>query len=179
MFSTGADGGRPERRPNRGRDRVQSEAQRENCCQRYGLRPYPALKYFFLLALRSGGSPFTEPIRSAMSSSDGGTWGLVRVNRSRTMSDLDIFRARASASICVATSSGTRTTMVFIARMYYISGRRAIQAGAQFVIVSPDVRHLPPHHLRALLRPAAGGDRGCASLRPPRTRCARSACQAP
>ena len=38
-----------------------------------------------------------------------------------------------------------------------------------------DARPCPRHHLRPLLRPPAGGDRGGAHLRPARRRCARSA----
>ena len=87
-----------------------------NSNQRERLRPCNAARtYAFLCALRSlGRSSSTEPMRSAIASRCGGERVGVRCKRSRTMSDLDIFRSRDSASRAAASGSGKRTVRVFI-----------------------------------------------------------------
>ena len=90
-------------------------------------------------------------------------------SRSRITSDFVTLRARDSASIWATSASGNRTVRVFIRaivlrdwqRRNTALGSRAASAMGR-TAMSDSFR--PPHHLRALLRPAAGGDRGGARL---------------
>src|SRR5712691_12804670 len=102
----------------------------ENRHQRVRFSPYPVdFRYFFVRALKSRGSPSTEPTTSAMASSNAGRRRRdpsPPVNRSRTTSDFDSLRRRDSASISATKASGNRTVNVFMTLSYYISGICAI-----------------------------------------------------
>ena len=96
-----------------------------------------SLRYRFFRVLRSAGSPFTEPIRLLMVSSEEGCRRRkpAAVNRSRTTSDFETRRSRDSTSICAANSSGTRTVSVFmdacITRMSVVQDQPAPPASAR------------------------------------------------
>src|SRR5579884_3487559 len=104
------------RPPRRDDCRGGEETRRRNRNQRRRFRPYPAaLRYSFFRPLTSSGLS-RHPARSAMASKlAGADFAASAARRSRTTSDFDILRARASASICATIPSGRRTVSVFIA----------------------------------------------------------------
>ena len=79
--------------------------------------------------LRSGGSPSTEPIRSAIAVAAVEAGVRVELRRSRITVDFERRSLRDVASISAASASGTLTVSVFTRSVYYRHGDSAIRPG--------------------------------------------------